>query len=294
MNKVSVIIPAYNAEKTIKECIESALNNDYDDFEVVVVDDGSTDNTREIIGRIDDKRLKFFGNAENSGAPSTRNHGIKKSEGEIVLLLDADAYVKEDWIRRHASLHEETPADVIGGGIIGVYDTVYGKCDGLSSWWMCMPHSKDHYLRKYHLPTNNMSVKRRVFEDVGYFNEALKTGEDVEFCFKVLRQNLKIYFKSDLVAYHYDRNDFNGFLRHQEAYGRHAIEVRKRHDMDFSFLLPSSYLMAHVYIFPLAMLYTAFTVMKWMRYRPSVLLCSPVIFLGRMKQAVAIKDSLKK
>ena len=293
MTRISVVIPAYNAGKTIQECIESTLNNDYNNFEVIVVDDRSTDDTKEIIGRINDDRLRFFANETNCGASFTRNYGIKKSEGEIVLLLDADAYVKGDWIRKHAKLHEEISADIIGGGIIGIYDTIYGKCDGLSSWWMCMPYSKDYYVRKYHIPTNNMSVKRSVFEKIGYFNEDLETGEDVEFCFKALRNELRIYFKSDLVTYHYDRNDLRGFLEHQERWGRHTIKIRKGSNMDFSYLLPSSYLMAHIYILPLAILYTAFTIMKWVKYKPSVLFYSPIIFLGRIKQVAAIKDSFK-
>ena len=101
-----MVIPAYNAEKTIRECVGSVLDNDYDDFEVIVVEDNSIDRTKKILESITDGRIKLFFNKTNSGASFSRNEGIKRSLGDVVLLLDSDSYVGEDWIRRHVKLHE--------------------------------------------------------------------------------------------------------------------------------------------------------------------------------------------
>ncbi|MFH1461888.1 MAG: glycosyltransferase [bacterium] len=294
MDKVSVVIPVYNAERTIQKCIESVLDNDYDNFEITLVDDKSTDNTRKIIERFSDKRLKFFVNKIHTRASYSRNYGIKKSEGEIVLLLDSDSYVKKDWIRNHVRLHKEVHSDIIGGGIIGVHNTIYGRCDDFCSWWTSIPYSKDYYLTKLHLPTNNMSIKKNVFKKVGYFNEDLETGEDAEFCFRVLRNKLDIYFKSDLIVYHYDKDGLREFLEHQERWGRHAIKMRKGLNMEFSSLLPNSLLIAYIYILPSAIFCTAYIIIKWIKYKPSVLLYLPLIFLAKIKYMATIKDSFNR
>ena len=292
--KISVIIPCYNCESTLKECLDSVLKNTYKDFEVLVIDDKSTDSTRKIAASFKDKRLKLLINSTNSGASFSRNNGIKNSQGDIILLLDSDSYVPIDWINKHASLHKNYFSDIIGGGVKGIHNTTWGKADNFCNWLVAIPNSKNYYLKKLHLPTNNLSIKKSVFSKIGYFNENLHCGgEDAEFCFRALKANLKIYFQSNLIVYHYDRNDFQGFIKHQENWGKHAVKMRKQLDMDYSFLMPSSYFASFFYIFPLAFLYTGFIVKKWIKYQPSILIYSPVIFLGKLKQTLAIKDSFK-
>ncbi|MDP2922973.1 MAG: glycosyltransferase [Candidatus Omnitrophota bacterium] len=293
MVKISVTIPVFNAEKTIQQCIKSVLDNDYENFEVILVDDHSTDKTRDILEGIGDTRARALMNKVNSGASISRNYGIKESRGDIILLLDSDSYVNKDWIAGHVRVHQEISADIVGGGMVGIYKTIFGKCDNFCSWFTSIPFSKSYYLTRSHLPTNNMSIKRNVFKEVGYFNGSLKTGEDAEFCFRALRKKYKIYYKSDLVAYHYDRNNFRDFLTHQENWGKHAIQMRQNNNMDFSYLLPKSYIVAYLYIFPLSLLYTGYIISKWVRYAPSVLWCAPIIFLGKLQQALAIKNSFK-
>lgn len=295
MTKISVVIPVYNAESTLKKCLKSVLENDYPNFEVIVVNDKSNDRSKSIVNEFEDKRLAYYENKVNSGASYSRNTGIKKAAGEIVILLDSDSYVDKNWISLHAKAHDDIPADFIGGGIIGIHKTVFGKCDAFCNWWTSIPFSKNYYLKKLHLPTNNLSVKKTVFQKIGYFNEELRIGgEDAEFCFRALNEGLKIYFKSDLIVYHYDRDDYSGYIKHQENWGRHAVKMRKGRKMDYSFLMPDSYAKACLYVLPLAILYTAFIVERWVKYRPTVLLYSPLIFAGKISQTMAIKDSFKK
>lgn len=87
---VSIIIPTYNRGKYIKKAIDSCLNQTYSNIEVIVVDDCSPDNTKEIVTSYEDKRVKYFRNDENSGAPYSRNRGIELSNGEFVNFLDDD------------------------------------------------------------------------------------------------------------------------------------------------------------------------------------------------------------
>ena len=92
--KYSIIIPAYNAESTIRRCVDSALSQDYADHEVIVIDDGSTDKTSNILGEYG-KRDIVIKKQENGGVSAARNHGLKLARGEWVLFLDADDWLDE-------------------------------------------------------------------------------------------------------------------------------------------------------------------------------------------------------
>ena len=294
MIKVSVIIPVYNSEGTIKKCIDSVLANDYGNFEIVVVDDSSKDGTMKIVEQIKDSRLLLIENEKNSGPALSRNHGIKESRGEIILFLDADSFVEQDWIKKHVLLHSHIPAEIIGGAIVGVYKTIFGKCDGFCNWWTSIPCSKDRYVKKLHLPTNNMSLKRKVFDKIGYFNEALQSGEDAEFCFRALKNGITIFFKCDLATFHHEKDSFAGFLKHQEKWGAQVVKMRKAMNMNYSFLIPNSLLMAYLYIVPLTFLLTFFVIFKWIRYYPSIIFYLPIIFIGKMYHVIAIKNTFIK
>ena len=89
MKKISFIIPAYNAEKVIEECIRSIIKIDYNNYEIVVVNDGSTDHTEEIIKSYNDARLKVI-TQKNSGVSTARNRGLLEASGEYIAFVDAD------------------------------------------------------------------------------------------------------------------------------------------------------------------------------------------------------------
>ena len=97
MNKVSVIIPVYNTSKYLDKCIDSLVNQTLDDIEFIMVNDGSTDNSKEIIEKWvkKDKRIKLY-NKENGGQASARNLGLTKAEGEYIAFLDSDDYISYD------------------------------------------------------------------------------------------------------------------------------------------------------------------------------------------------------
>jgi len=139
-----------------------------------------------------------------------------------------------------------------------------------------------------------MSIKKHVFDDIGYFNEKLRIGgEDAEFCFRALENKIKIFFQSDLLAYHYDRDSFQDFINHQKHWGKHAAEMRKKLNMDYSYLFPENIIAAYFSIIPLAALYTAYIIYRWIFYKPSVILYFPLIFMGKLAQTTEIKNSFK-
>ena len=94
MEKISVIIPVYNAEKTIRRCLESIMSSEYEEYEVILIDDGSTDNSVSIISEFANRnrRIKIF-TQPNSGPSAARNKGLTLAEGEIIAFVDSDDYV---------------------------------------------------------------------------------------------------------------------------------------------------------------------------------------------------------
>ena len=95
---ISVVIPLFNKEQIIEKTLRSVLSQDYDDFEVVVVNDGSTDRSAEIVNRIDDSRIRLI-EQENGGPSKARNTGTKYSKGDWLLFLDADDELCESALR---------------------------------------------------------------------------------------------------------------------------------------------------------------------------------------------------
>ena len=94
-DKVSVIIPTYNRAELLDEAIRSVLGQSYENLEIIIVDDGSTDNTREVVGSIRDKRIKYIWTDNWGGPARPRNIGIRAAQGNFIAFLDADDYWKE-------------------------------------------------------------------------------------------------------------------------------------------------------------------------------------------------------
>ena len=108
MNKISVIVPVFNASKTIKKCIESILNQTSPVFEIVLVNDGSTDNSEQVIKKYKEKydNIKYY-SKENSGVANTRNYGIEKATGDYILFIDSDDYIEQDLIEKCSKYIEQ-------------------------------------------------------------------------------------------------------------------------------------------------------------------------------------------
>ncbi|KAI4441691.1 hypothetical protein C824_004200 [Schaedlerella arabinosiphila] len=100
MSKVSIIMPSYNKELYISQAIDSILRQSFKDFELLIIDDVSSDNSVEIIKSYSDKRIRFFQNKDNLGMASTRNIGLSEAKGEYIALLDADDISTEDRLEK--------------------------------------------------------------------------------------------------------------------------------------------------------------------------------------------------
>ena len=143
MPKFSIIVPVYNTEKYLEKCLYSVFKQDFKDYEVVVVNDGSTDNSEKIIETYGKKyeNLKYFFK-ENGGLSSARNYGVLKSSGDYLLFLDSDDFYSEGFLKE-LSKYIYNDVDVVryqvqdffdDGNIVAYRDNVFSSLDGISAF----------------------------------------------------------------------------------------------------------------------------------------------------------------
>lgn len=147
--KVSIIIPVYNVEKYLERCIDSILNNTYNNFEIILINDGSKDNSQEILERYYDKYPDkiIIKQQENQGPAQARNVGLEIATGEYIMFVDSDDFVQKDYIENYIKVLKEDDYDVVLGGYYKSDDnkTLYTICLQDEPWskYMIMgPYTK--------------------------------------------------------------------------------------------------------------------------------------------------------
>ena len=114
MPKVSVIVPVYNAENYIEDCCENLLNQTYEDYEVIFVNDGSTDNSQRMLENLASKYDKIqIITQENKGQAIARNAGIKQSKGEFICFVDIDDGISKEMLEKMMEAQKESDADLV-------------------------------------------------------------------------------------------------------------------------------------------------------------------------------------
>ncbi len=288
---VSVVIPCYNAEKTLRGCLQSVVEQAYPRYEIIVVDDGSKDSSSSILREF--KNRITIVTQSNQGASAARNAGISAAKGEIILLLDTDARVFPEWISAHA-MRQKEGYSILGGSVIPWDDGFAGMCDYYSTWYEYYPQKKFQTSR-HQISSTNLSIHRRVIETAGAFDASIsKRLEDVEFSIRVQRKGFSIAFDPAMPMAHHDRETLWGFLKHQYWYGRLAPFVRtKKIGARFAWLIPETPLAALLMIPVLALLHTGFVLYHWLPARPEAILFSPFILASKVAHAIGVYDGVK-
>ncbi len=225
--KVSVIIPSYNSENTISDCLNSLRNQTYlEPFEIILAD-SSTDRTPEIVREnFPEVMLIHFNTKTDPG--SARNAAIKKSSGDVLLFLDSDCAAHPEWMERMVKRHLEFPeAPGVGGAVINgkSSDNMIGWAGYLAEFREFIPQQSPGFV--WHLPTMNISYKRWVFEQNGFFDPHFYPQEDLVFNYRLTGGKPELFFDPEILVYHSHRTDFPSFLRHQRAIGKITAQVLK-------------------------------------------------------------------
>jgi glycosyltransferase involved in cell wall biosynthesis len=204
---VSVVVAVYNMESTIGRCIESLLEVDYPRKEIIIVDDGSTDDTPRIVSRYPVKYIS----KENEGVASARNLGIEHARGEIIAFTDGDCYVEKHWLR---ALVEK-----FGDGVGGVGgEVVFMTADPLTT--AISIEYRDRFKGRRgdtkSIACINAAFRREVFQRVGGFKRVLGEsvgGEDIEFSYRVIEAGYKLRYEPGARVYHDHQTMSSAFLK---------------------------------------------------------------------------------
>jgi glycosyltransferase involved in cell wall biosynthesis len=176
---VSVVIPAYNQAEFLAATIRSVLNQTYQNFEVIVVNDASTDNTEEIIGQFDDPRLKYIAHEENRRLSATRNTGIKASKGEIIFLLDADDLFHPEKLQAHVEFLEKHPE--ISVSYNARFELNHSSNTVREMWRPPLTVGLKDLILGFPFSPSDTVVRREWMFQVGLFDPEVGTAEDTDF-----------------------------------------------------------------------------------------------------------------
>ena len=215
---VSVIIPTYNRAHLLGRAIESVVGQTYKDFELIVVDDGSTDDTEKVVGNFKDERIRYISLEKNMGAGVARNRGIEASRGKYIAFQDSD----DEWLAE--KLEKQTRVFNTASSDVGYAytDMWYVFRDGKKRYWHSPATSKGQIINEKNLDYQvhrlgivTTMIKKRCFEKIGVFDERFPRFIDLEFFVRLAKHFNSCHIREPLVKFHYQTD---GISSNNRAY----------------------------------------------------------------------------
>lgn len=199
----SVVIPLYNKQKYIYQTIDSVLNQSFSHFEIIVVNDGSTDNSINIVNSFADKRIKVI-TIQNGGVSNARNIGIQNSQFDWIALLDGDDLWELNYLSEAVNIIESNIK-------IDIIATNYYLYDGIKK--IMALNLNTGFVRSYFetpcITSSTVIINKRVFDIAGHFNTKLKFGEDQHLWFRIASKFSIFFNNNPLVTYNLEDHSSN-------------------------------------------------------------------------------------
>lgn len=212
----SVIVCSHNGNHLIRDCFDALRSLDYPVFDVVVVDDGSTDGTGDTAEAYGFTVIR----TANEGLSHARNVGLQAARGELVAYIDDDAYPDPQWLRYLATVFGSSDFVGVGGpNLVPAADGAIAQCVANS------PGGPIHVLlgdrEAEHIPGCNMAFRREALEAIGGFDSQFRTaGDDVDVCWRLQEQGWSIGFSPAAVVWHRRRASIRAYWKQQRGYGK--------------------------------------------------------------------------
>ena len=214
--RMSVVVCTYNGSRTIRDCLDGLAKLDYPDYEVIVVDDGSTDSVAAIAAEYDVRLIQ----TTNQGLGSARNTGLRHATGDIVAYTDDDTRPDPHWLSYLAVAFMTTDHAAVGGpNVAPPGDGFYADCVSNS------PGNPVHVLLTdqiaEHIAGCNSSFRRDALIDIGGYDEQFRVaGDDVDVCWRLQERGWTIGFSPAAMVWHHRRNSLRAYWRQQIGYGK--------------------------------------------------------------------------
>ena len=214
--RISVVICTYNGSRTLAQTLRGAAQLEYPDYEVIVVDDGSTDHTAALVRQWEVRLIS----TPNRGLSAARNVGAQAATGEIVAYLDDDAWPDPHWLNYLAAAFADPKNAAVGGPNVAPPDDGMIACCVASA-----PGGPTHVLLTdqlaEHLPGCNLAIRKSALEAIGGFDPQFRiAGDDVDVCWRLQDEGGALGFAPGALVWHRRRNSVRAFWRQQVQYGK--------------------------------------------------------------------------
>lgn len=226
----SIVIPLYNRPQEIDELLFTLVQQDYPKFEVLVIEDGSSLDAREIVARYQARLDLYYHFKANEGQGFSRNFGFERAKGDYFIVFDSDCLIPANYLRLvndYLSLH---PLDAYGGP--DAAHASFTPVQKAISYSMTSPlttggiRGNKKHIGQFHPRSFNMGISRQVWETVGGY-KLTRLGEDIEYSIRIQKAGFKIGLIPEAVVYHKRRTDFSQFYKQLHFFGRARINIYK-------------------------------------------------------------------
>ncbi len=229
---VSVVVASYNGSRLLRPCLESLAALNYPAYEVILVDDGSTDDTPAIAAQY--PNVRWIRHERNRGLSAARNSGIAAARGEIVAFTDDDCRVDEDWLHHLVG-------ELIESGFAGVggHNLAPGEDSSVAAAVLVSPGGPTHVMLTdrlaEHIPGCNMAFWKSALIEIGCFDPVFtRAGDDVDLCWRLQQQGLQLGFSPGGFVWHARRATVRAYLRQQHGYGEAEALLAAKHPEYFN------------------------------------------------------------
>lgn len=268
----SIIIPVFNRPQEVDELLESLCTQTFNDFEVVVVEDGSTEKCEEVCQKYTDRLTLRYHFKPNSGPGPSRNYGAERSQGEYLIILDSDVIVPADYLAIVKSELDREPCDAFGGPdrahpsftpiqkAINYAMTSFFTTGGI--------RGGAKRLDKFYPRSFNLGIKKSVFEALGGF-APMRYGEDIDLSTRIFANGYSCRLFPEAYVYHKRRVKFSSFFRQVKHSGEARVILKKKYPDTFKLvhLLPAAFVVGNLFLVVMALFH------HWLWLAPIVLYC---------------------
>jgi GT2 family glycosyltransferase len=228
--RVSVVVCSYNGGPTLGQCLRSLFALNYPDYEVIIVDDGSTDDTQAVLSNFPGARVI---RQENRGLSAARNAGLRAATGSVIAYTDSDCFADPDWLALLVYQLQRSGAAAVGGPNLSPEDGPLAACVA------ACPGQPTHVLESEqvaeHIPGCNMAFRREALEAInGFDRQYRKAGDDVDVCWRLQQAGMWITFAPGAFVWHHRRQTPRAYLRQQGGYGEAEALLRFKHPDKFN------------------------------------------------------------
>lgn len=257
--KYSIIIPVFNRPKEVEELLESLVHQSLTDFEVIIVEDGSTICCENICEQYKDKMDIHYFMKKNSGPGQSRNYGAQHANGDYLLILDSDIVLPPDYIRAVNDELIHKPADGFGGpdrSHPSFTDTQKAISYSMTSFFTTGGiRGGKKKLDKFYPRSFNMGIRKEVYQKLGGFSN-MRFGEDIDFSIRIYKAGYRCRLFPKAWVWHKRRTDFHKFWRQVYNSGIARINLYKKYpeSLKLVHLLPAIFTIGIIFLTSLAVL----------------------------------------